>query len=173
MALSSSSTTSIGYSAFSSNFLLWKARLGKTYIPSQSRSWQYLMVFRHRNWISRLTTFGNQWNRRNNWTSGQNQRETIETSETIKTIEWWTSAYLRRQTKEVEIINRWRPIIHSNSSSSCTETRRIQILENRNDHTVIVQFSDISITKYSDLVVSKWFFQKLNLWDYFLAQIKT
>ena len=127
-----------------------KAKLGKTYIPSQSRSWQYLMVFRHRNWISRLTTFGNQWNRRNNWTSGQNQRETIETSETIKTIEWWTSAYLRRQTKEVEIINRWGPIIHSNSSSSCTETRRIQILENRNDHTVIVQFSDISILKFSD-----------------------
>ena len=65
--------------------------------------------------------------------TGQNRnQETIETSETIKTIEWWTSAYLRRQTKEVEIINRCPPIIHS--STSRTETRRSQILENPNDH---------------------------------------
>ena len=56
--------------------------------------------------------------------------ETIETSETIKTIEWWTGrAYLRRQTKEVEIINRCPPIIpnlHQNQNPNFGKSKRAQ-----------------------------------------------
>ena len=80
-------------------------------------------------------------------TSAKNQRETIGTIKTdekplkrlnpLKPLNEPARAYLRRQTKEVEINNRWPPIIHCSN----------QILENTMEWSFIFWFHKPTLFK--------------------------